>query len=43
MTLSQDRLMEISKNVQEIRLKQRKTAEEMAENVVVKSAFYAQI
>ena len=43
MTLSQDRLLEISKNVQEIRLKQRKTAEEMAEQVGITTAFYCQI
>ena len=43
MTLSPDRLMEISKNIQEIRLKQRKTAEEMAEKIGITTAYYCQI
>ena len=43
MTLSPERLMKISKSIQEIRLKQRKTAEEMAEKIGVTTAYYCQI
>ena len=43
MTLSPERLMEISKNIQEIRLKQRKTTEEMAEKIGISTAYYSQI
>lgn len=43
MTLSPTRLMEISKNVQETRLKQRKTTEDMAERIGITASYYCQI
>ena len=43
MTLSPTRLMEISKNIQEARLKQRKTTEDMAECIGISASYYCQI
>lgn len=43
MTLSPDRLLEISKNIQETRFRQRKSAEEVAEIIGVTTSYYCQI